>query len=333
MRAAFFERTGPAEVVTVGELPTPEPAAGQVRVRVRAAALNPVDAYLRAGLVAMPLAFPFVTGSDFAGVIDAIGEGVTGFAVGDRVWGSNQGLLGRPGTFAEAVCPDAHYCYPLPENVEFEAAAAGALTGITAHLGLFHRTNLNPGETLFVNGGAGGVGSMVVRIAKITGAKVICTVGGHESAEVALSIGADKIINYKIDDITAEVQSFTHRVGVNVYYETQPPSDFQAIIERCAFEARIVLMAGRSAMPVLPNGAFYVKGLQLIGFAMFNAPPELQRRAADDLNRWMAAGELRPVVGARFALAEARAAHDLQERNTLGKAGTLRGKIVIDPTA
>ena len=235
MRAAFFERTGPAEVVTVGELPTPTPAAGQVRVRVRAAALNPVDAYLRAGLVSMPLSFPFITGSDFAGDIDAIGDGVTDFAVGDRVWGSNQGLLGRPGTFAEWVCPDAHFCYPLPDSVDYETAAACALTGITAHLGLFHRTELKSGEMVFVNGGAGGVGSMVVRMSKIVGAKVICTVGSDANAEVARSLGADKIINYKIDDITAEVKSYTSGKGVSVYYETQPPTDLMAIIDRLSF--------------------------------------------------------------------------------------------------
>ena len=181
MRAAFFERTGPAGVVTVGELPTPEPGPGQVRVRVHAAALNPVDTYLRAGLVAMPLTFPFVTGSDFAGEVDALGPGVSAYEVGDRVWGSNQGLLGRPGTFAEFVCPGADYCYPVPEGVDFGTAAACALTGITAHLGLFHRTDLKAGETLFVNGGAGGVGSMVVRMGKIVGATVVCTAGNAES--------------------------------------------------------------------------------------------------------------------------------------------------------
>ena len=333
MRAAFYERTGPAGVVRVGELPTPEPGAGQVRVRVHAAALNPVDAYLRGGLVAMPLPFPFVTGSDFAGVVDALGVGVTAFRVGDRVWGSNQGLLGRQGTFAEFVCPDAGYCYHLPTNVDYETAAACALTGITAHLGLFHRTNLVAGEALFVNGGAGGVGSMVVRMGKITGARVVCTAGSDESIAVARELGADTVINYKTDDGTAEVKSFTDGRGVGVYYETQPPKDLTEIIDRCAFEARIVVMAGRSSTPAFPNGPFYVKGLQLIGFAMFNAPIERQARAAADIAKWMAAGELRPVIGRRFPLGAAAEAHALQDANTLGKAGTLRGKIVIDVAA
>ena len=333
MRAAFFERTGPASVVRVGELPTPEPGAGQVRVRVHAAALNPVDAYLRGGLVAMPTPFPFVTGSDFAGVVDALGAGVTGFKVGDRVWGSNQGLLGRPGTFAEFVCPDEGYCYRLPETVDYETAAACALTGITAHLGLFHRTNLVAGETLFVNGGAGGVGSMVVRMAKLTGAQVICTAGGDESIAVARDLGADEVVNYKTDDVTAAVKSFTGGKGVDVYYETQPPSDMMAIIDRCAFEGRIVVMAGRSATPALPNGPFYVKGLQLIGFAVFNAPVQRQARAAAAIAGWTASGELRPVIGRRFPLTGAAEAHALQDANTLGKAGTLRGKVVIDVTA
>ena len=147
---------------------------------------------------------------------------------------------------------------------------------------------------------------------------------------MARSLGADCVINYKTADVTAEVKTFTGGRGVDVYYETQPPRDLTEVIERCAFEARIVVMAGRQALPVLPNGAFYVKGLQLIGFAMFNAPASRQAAAAADINRWLASGELRPVIGRRFPLAEAAAAHELQQANTLDKAGTLRGKVVID---
>ncbi len=331
MRAAFFSRTGPADVIEVGELPTPGPAAGQVRVRVGAAALNPVDAYLRAGLVAMPMDFPFVTGSDFAGTVDAVGPGVTTFRAGDRVWGSNQGLMGRPGAFAEFVCPPVEFVYPLPDGVPFEAAAACALTGITAHLGLFHRTDLRPGETVFVNGGTGGVGSMVVQMAKAVGAKVVTTVGSAEKADLARTLGADRVLNYKTDDVTAGVLEFTGGRGVDVYYETQPPGDLDAVVARTAFEGRVVVMAGRAARPAFPNGPFYVKGLQLIGFAMFNAPTDRQRGCADAINGWLVSGALRPVIGRTFALGDAAAAHRLQDENTLGKAGTLTGKIVVVP--
>ncbi len=331
MRAAYYESTGSPDVVRVGDLPTPVPAPGQVRVRVHAAALNPVDAYLRAGLVTMPLPFPFVTGSDFAGTVDVVGAGVTGFAAGDRVWGSNQGLLGRPGTFAEFVCPPAEFVYPLPDGVPFEATAAAALTGISAHLGLFRRARLAAGETVFVNGGTGGVGSMVVQMARAVGARVVCTVGSAGKAEVVKRLGADAVLDYKADDVTAGVLAFTGGAGVNVYYETQPPADLDAVVARTAADGRVVVMAGRTARPVLPNGPFYVKGLSLVGFAMFNSPPAEQRACAADIGRWLAEGKLTPLIGRTFPLAEAAAAHRLQDDNTLGKAGTLAGKIVVVP--
>ena len=135
MRAAYIEETGPPEVIKIGELPQPEPGPGQVLVKVKAAALNPIDLYLRSGLVPMPLAFPYVIGCDLAGTVAKLGQGATRFAVGDRVWGSNQGLLGRPGTASEFAAVDQEWLYPIPESLTDNEAAAMALVGITSHLG------------------------------------------------------------------------------------------------------------------------------------------------------------------------------------------------------
>jgi NADPH2:quinone reductase len=332
MRAAFLTETGAPEVLTVGDLPTPVPGPGEVRVRVAFAGLNPIDAYTRAGNVAVNLPKHFITGSDLAGTVDAVGPGVTRFKVGDRVWASNQGMLGRQGTFAEYCCLSEDYAYPTPDGVHDKSACALALVGITAHLGLFYRVNLAQGETVFVNGGTGGVGSAVVQMAKAAGASAICTVGSAEKAVVARDLGADAVINYKTDDVVAKVHEVTDGRGVDVYFETQPPSDFEKIVECTAPFGRIVIMAGRAARPVFPNGPFYVKGLSLYGFAMFNAPPALQRQCADDINRWLVEGKLRPLIGRVFPLDEAAAAHRMQDENTLGKAGTLSGKILIDVT-
>jgi NADPH2:quinone reductase len=332
MRAAFFETTGGPDVVRYGDLPTPEPKVGEVRVRVAAAALNPIDVYVRAGMVQMPRPTPLVTGSDLAGVVDAVGEGVTRFRVGDRVWGSNQGLLGRQGTFAEFCCPLEDYLYPLPEGVDLKVAAAGALVGITAHLGLFQCARLQPGEWVFVNGGTGGVGAAVVQQAKAAGAKVITTVGSAEKAAIAAKFGADVVLHYKSDDIPAAVKGATGGAGVQVWYETQPPSDLDRTVDLTAPQGRIVVMAGRTARPAFPNGPFYVKGLSLYGFAMFNVTPAEQRACADDINRWLATGKYTAIVGRVMPLSDASAAHRLQEENSLGKAGTLTGKIVVVPT-
>src|SRR5262245_4693931 len=184
MKAAFLETTGTPDVIRFGDLPTPTPAEGEVRVRVAASALNPIDLYIRAGTVAMPLPKPFIPGCDLAGTVDAVGPKATRYKVGDRVWGSNQGLLGRQGTLAEFACVQEEWLYPIPPGVSEQTAVAGALTGITAHLGLFRACNLQPGDWVFVNGGTGGVGSMVVQMAKAVGAKVITTVGSADKAKL-----------------------------------------------------------------------------------------------------------------------------------------------------
>lgn len=331
MKAAFYTSPGSADVLRYGDLATPDPKAGEVRVKIAAAAVNPIDTYIRSGAVAMPRPSPAVPGCDFAGVVDAVGAGVTGFEPGDRVWGSNQGLFDRQGTLAEYCCPSADWVYPLPDGVNEKDAAAGALTGITAHLGLFHRTGTAAGETVFVNGGTGGVGSMVVQMAKAVGAKVVTTVGSEEKAAIARTLGADVVINYKTGDVAAAVKEATGGTGVNVWLETLPPTDLDRTVDLMAPRGRIVVMAGRQARPAFPNGAFYVKGLQLIGFAMFNMTPAEQRTCAGDLNRWMAEKKLRPVIGKEFRLSDAASAHRMQEENTQGRAGTLSGKILVMP--
>lgn len=334
MKAAFFETTGTPDVIRVGDLPAPEPKPGEVRVKVLASSINPIDTYIRSGAAPMPLPKPAITGTDFAGVVDATGEGVTRLKVGQRVWGSNQGLLGRQGTCAEYVCAGEKWVYPTPDGVSDEQAAAGALVGITAHLGLFQRAYLSQGagERVFVNGGTGGVGSMVVQMAKATGARVICTVGSEEKVRLARELGADVVVNYKADDVAAKIKEAAG-AGVTVWYETLPPGDFDKTVDLMAPNGRIVVMAGRQARPVLPNGPFYVKGLSLLGFAMFNFSVEDQQDCAEDMNRWMAEGRLRALIGARFPLAKTAEAHRLQEDNTLKKSGTLTGKIVILPGA
>ena len=331
MKAAYIETTGGPEVIRYGDLPRPTPKEGEVLIRVGAVAVNPIDTYIRSGAVAMPLPKPFIIGCDLAGTVEAVGPGVKRFKPGDRVWGSNQGLLGRQGTFAEYASVHEDWLYPTPPNVDDKAAAAVALVGITAHVGLFYRALLQRGETVFINGGTGGVGSMVVQMAKAVGAKVITTVGSPEKAALCKSWGADCVINYKTDDVPAKVQEFTKAQGVNVWYETQREPDFRRTVPLMAAWGRIVIIAGREAQPIFPVGPFYVKGLSLLGVAMFNVKPEEQRRCADDINRWLAEKKLHAIIGRTLKLADAAEAHRLQEENTLQKAGTLSGKIVLAP--
>lgn len=331
MKAAYYETTGGPEVIQYGEQPRPEPKAEEVLVRIKAAGLNPIDTYIRAGAVPIPHPNPSIPGCDFSGVVEATGAAAKRFRVGDRVWGSNQGLLGRQGTFAEYAAVAEDFCYPSPAGVSDTDLAAVALTGITAHLGLFRWAGLKSGETVFVNGGTGGVGSMVVQMAKAVGALVVTTVGSDAKAELCRQWGADRVINYKTEDIAASVRQFVGDRWLDVWYETQREPNLVRTVDLMGRRGRIVVMAGRTAQPIFPVGPFYTRDLSLFGFAMFNAPPAEQQRCADDIGRWLAGRKLHPLVGKTFPLPEAAAAHRLQEENTLKQAGTLAGKIVVTP--
>lgn len=330
MKAAYITQPGLPESIVYGELPTPVPSGSQVLVKVKAVAVNPIDTYIRGGLVPMKLPTPFVVGCDLAGVVEATGPDARRFKAGDRVWGSNQGLLGRQGTFAEFAAVDEGWLYPTPASVTDETAAAIALVGITAHLGLVRDARLRAGETLFVNGGSGGVGSTVVQMARALGARAIATAGSDAKVGLCRELGADLALNYRTQDIPAEVRKFSPD-GVNVWWETVREPDFDRTVSLLAPRGRMVLMAGREARPPFPVGPFYVKGCSLFGFAMFNATPDEQRACAQDINRWLAEGKLRPRIDRILPLSETATAHRLQEENTLRKAGTLAGKIVLRP--
>lgn len=331
MKAAYIEKTGPAlEVIKFGELPRPTPTGSQVLVRMTAVAVNPIDTYIRNGANYWELPMPFVIGCDLAGVVEAAGPQGNRFKPGTRVWCSNQGLMGRQGTFAEYCAIDEQWLYPIPENVSDETVAASALVGITAHLGLFREAEIKPGKTIFVNGGAGGVGSMVVQMAKIAGAKVIATAGSDEKCAALRELGADATVNYKTADVAATVKAFAP-AGVNIYWETVREPDFEKIVPYLAERGRIILMAGREARPQFPVGPFYVKGCSLHGFVMFKATPDEQRKCSNDLNHWFSSGQLQPHISHRLSLSQAAEAHQLQEENTLRKSGTLAGKIVLQP--
>ena len=330
MKAAYIEQTGPPENITYGDLPQPEPKSSEVLVKVSAVSVNPVDTYIRGGADFWELPMPFIVGCDLAGVVEAVGLDATRFKVGDRVWATNQGLVGRQGTFAEYCAVDECWLYPTPDGVDDETAAATALVGVTAHLGLFRKAKLKAGESVFVHGGSGGVGSMVVQMAKAAGARVITTGGTDEKLAMCRELGADAAVNYMTEDVDAAVGEFAPD-GVNVFWETLREPDFDTIIGYLAERGRIVLMAGRDARPELPVGPFYVKECSMHGVVMFKASPDEMRVCADDMNRWFVEGKLKAQIGQVMPLSEAAAAHRLQEENTLQLAGTLAGKIVLKP--
>lgn len=328
MKAAFVNEFGPPENIIYGDLPRPEPTGSQVLVKVEAVAVNPVDTYIRGGAIAMNAPLPFVVGCDLAGVVEAVGPDVTLFQVGQRVWGSNQGLLGRQGTFAEYAAVDQCWLYPTPEAVKSEDAAAISLVGVTAHLGLVRDAKLQAGEILFVNGGTGGVGSTVAQMSKAIGAQVVTTAGSDEKVQACRDLGADLAINYKTEDVAAKIKQFAPD-GVNVWWETLRTPNFEQTFSHLHMRGRMIVMAGRDARPEFPIGPFYTRDCKLFGFAMFNASPDEQRAAAEDINRWLVEGKLKPRIDRVMPLADAAKAHRLQEESTVGGSGALAGKIVL----
>jgi NADPH2:quinone reductase len=331
VKAAFITQTGPPENITYGDFPDlPAPTGAQVLVRVGAVAVNPIDTYVRSGTVAMKIPLPFIVGCDLAGTVAAVGPEERRFKVGERVWGTNQGLLGRQGTFAEFALVDECWLYPTPINVPDDQAAATALVGITAQLGLGPRAALQAGEILFVNGGTGGVGSTVVQMAKAIGARVITTAGTDAKVAECLKLGADLALNYQTQNVADAIKAFAP-AGVNVWWETLREPNFELSVAALAPRGRMIVMAGREARPQFPLGPFYVKGCSLFGFAMFNSTPDEQRACSAEVNRWLAAGKLKARIDRVLPLSETAAAHRLQETNTIGKAGTLAGKIVLQP--
>lgn len=330
MKAAYILEPGDAGQIHYGELPRPEPSGSEVLVKTTAIAVNPVDTYVRNGANFWDLPSPFVLGCDMAGVVEKLGPEASTLCVGDRVWATNQGLLGRQGTCAEYCAIDETWLYRIPDAVTDTDAAACALVGVTAHLGLFRDARLQQGETVFVHGGTGGVGAMVVQMATLTGARVITTAGSEEKAARCSELGADVVIQYRQEN-EQEALLTAAPDGVDVFWETLREPDMEAIVASLAERGRLILMAGRDARPAFPVGPFYVKGCSAHGFAMFKATAEEMRAAADEMNGWLADGSLVSQIGQTLPLAETAAAHRLQEENTLSGTGTLAGKIILIP--
>lgn len=328
MRSAFINEPGPAESIKIGELPRPKPGPDEVLVEVVATALNPIDLYIRAGAVTMPLSYPYILGCDFSGTVVELGRGARRHKVGDRVWGSNQGLLGRQGVASEFAAVGESFAYALPPELDFASGAAWALTGITAHLGLFRSGRLAAGETVYVPGGAGGVGSMIIQMAKAAGARVATSAGSPERVELCRSLGADLPLNYKTDDIPSELRGFAPE-GVDLWFETQREPNLELSIPLLRRRGRMILMAGRTALPTLPLGSFYTRDCSLLGFAMFNAKPEEQEVCASAMNDWGRQGKLKPLLGATFPLERMAEAHKLLEDNSIKHAGALYGKVLV----
>jgi NADPH2:quinone reductase len=317
VKAIRVEVTGGPEVLRYREVPDPAPGPGDVRVRVHAAGVNFIDTYQREGLY--PVALPATPGSEAAGVVDAIGPGVTEVAVGDRVaW------AGVPGAYAELAVVSASRVVPLPDGVSTEQGAAAMLQGMTAHYLALSSFRLGPRHTCLVHAAAGGVGLLLCQIAKRLGARVIGTVSTPAKAALARDAGADAVILYTEADFEAEVRAITAGRGVDVVYDSVGRTTFEASL-RCLSRRGLLVLFGQSSGPV---PAFDPQQLNRHGSLFLTRPSlnhhvatreELLARSGDVLG-WVADGSLKLRIGGRYPLAEAARAHrDLESRATAGK--------------
>ena len=317
MLAIRIHETGGPEKLRADDVPVPAPGAGELRLRVEAAGLNYIDTYKRSGLYAVPL--PHTLGGEAAGVVTAVGAGVTGFKVGDHV--ASAAVLGAYA--AEALAPAAATVL-VPAGVSSQLAAALLLQGMTAHFLACDTFPLKPGDSALVHAGAGGVGLLLVQIAKRRGARVLATVSTDEKARLAREAGADEVCIYTRDNFTNAARQFTSGRGVDVVYDSVGKDTFDGSLDSLRPRGLMVTY-GNSSGPVPPfaplllaqKGSLYITRPTLPFYTQ--TPAELQARAGD-LFRWVATGELKVRIGATFTLADAAAAHRaLEGRTTTGK--------------
>lgn len=322
MQAAFIRETGGADKIEFGELPVPPLGPTDVLVRMEASEVNHVDLFVRSGAFPTPTPFPFVIGRDLVGTVMAAGLGAPDFSPGDRVWSNSLGHAGRQGAFAEYAVVSAERLYPLPSNVESAEAAAVLHGAATAHIGLVREAGLAAGETLLVEGAAGGVGSAVVQIATAMGARVIAT-ASPQDADWCRRCGAEVVLDYHRDDLYRQVRNAAPE-GVNVWWDCSGRHDFTHCLPLLALGGRAVIMAGlKEAAPRLPVGAMYTREVTLHGFAISNAGVSDLARAARVINRLLSEGRLKGRIGATYSLTQAAAAHEAMA------SGAVRGRVVV----
>jgi NADPH2:quinone reductase len=295
------------EALNWKELPTPQPAAGEVRVAIRAASLNFPDLLIVQNKYQMKPPLPFVPGSEYAGVVEAVGDGVTHLKVGDPV-----AAFGGTGGFATHACVNAALVMPLPPGFAFDDAAAFILTYATTHHALLDRAQLKSGETVLVLGAAGGVGTAAIQIAKAAGARVIAAASSDEKCALCLKLGADATINYTSANLREELKRLTDGKGPDVVYDPVGGELAEPVFRSIGWRGRYLVVGfAAGGIPALPWNLALLKGASIVGvfwgdFA--RREPKANARALAELAQWYAKGLVKPVIDQRLPMPELRAA-------------------------
>jgi NADPH:quinone reductase len=310
--------TGPGDLVW-RELPTPEPAADEVRVAIHAASINFPDLLTVEGKYQVRPPLPFVPGSEFAGKVDAVGSAVTHLKVGDPV-----AAIGSSGGFGTHACVKAAQAIPLPPGFAFEDAAAFAFTYGTSHHALLDRGQLKAGETVLVLGAAGGVGTAAVQIAKAAGAKVIAAASTDEKCSACRGIGADETINYSRENLREVLKTMTGGRGPDIIYDPVGGDLAEPAFRSIAWRGRYLVVGfAAGGIPALPFNLSLLKGASVVGVFwgdFVRREPAANARALGELARWYAEGKIKPLIDTLLPMSELPTAYRrMAERAIKGK--------------
>ncbi|QBD81675.1 NADPH:quinone oxidoreductase family protein [Ktedonosporobacter rubrisoli] len=319
MKAMLCKEFGPPEKLVLEEVASPRPGKGQVAISVKACSVSFPDTLIIQGKYQFKPAFPFSPGSEFAGIVKEIGEGVTNVRVGDRVaaftiWGG----------FAEEVLAQAEQLVRLPQNIDFATASTAVMTYGTTQYALKDRGQLKSGETLLVLGAAGGVGIAAIEIGKLLGARIIAAASTDEKLALCKQYGADETINYSTENLKERIKALTAGNGVDVIYDPIGGEYAEAALRGMAWKGRYLVVGfAAGSIPRIPLNLTLLKGCSIIGVFwgdFTQREPELNQVYVQELLGWLATGKIRPYISATYPLARATdALNEIIQRKVKGK--------------
>ncbi len=329
MRCMHMTAVGAPDVLQPAIVPDPQPGPGEIRVRIKAAGVNPVDTKLRARGTYFPDRVPAILGCDGSGVIDQIGPGVTRFQSGDDVFFCSGGIGGVPGCYAQFAVVHEQYAARKPQGMSFHTAAALPLVLITAWEALHDRAQIQTGDEVLIHAGAGGVGHVAIQLARLAGARVITTVSGDARAKFARDLGAERCIDRQSEDVVAAVLDWSNDGGVRIAFDTVGGSTLARCFDVTRYAGDVVTLLQPDASidwKVARNRNLRVSFVLMLTpmFQNLHAARVHQREILEKGAQWVEQGKLRVHVSHVLPFAEAAQAHRLIE------AGHMHGKIVLD---
>ena len=319
MHAWLCENPTGVDALSWKDLPTPVPGAGEVLIEIKAASLNFPDLLIVQNKYQMKPPLPFVPGSEYAGVVQALGSGVSHLQVGQQV-----ACLSGTGGFASHALAPAALCMPLPDGFGFVDAAAFIMIYATSHHALVDRAQLKPGETVLVLGAAGGVGTSAIQIAKALGARVIAAVSTDEKCALCTAIGADATINYSRQDLREAIKPLTGGKGPDVIYDPVGGAMAEPAFRSIAWRGRYLVVGfADGAIPSLPLNLTLLKGASIVGVfwgGFAKNEPKANALAMAELAQWYGQGKIKPVIDCTMPMAELKAAYArMGSRRVMGK--------------